>query len=390
MGKPVIKVITGMRRVGKSRLLESLRSRVIATGIDPRGIFFMNKELLEWDSVRSYDELWTEIQEWFSGYVGPKYVFIDEVQEINGWERTVSSMMADGYADIVVTGSNARLLSSELATRLAGRYVEFKVMPLGFDEWMRFREIFNAPEPKDRAAEFRLFLRYGGLPGLHSFPLIDETVFPYLLGVYSTIVLRDVVSRHALRDPELLERLIRFIFDNCGNLTSAKRVSDYLKGQGSSVSVDKVLSYVGFLEEAFLVDKVRRFDLKGLKHLEFQEKLYMGDVGLRHGFMGYRESDISGILENVVYLELVRRGYAVSVGKWDDREIDFVADSGGSRIYAQVAYLLASNEVIEREFVPLERVRDSHPKYVLSLDEDISMSRSGITHMNIRDFLLGE
>lgn len=388
LDKPVIKVITGMRRVGKSRLLELVRDHLVARGVDERGIFFLNKELLEWDSVRKYTDAWEAIQTWFTGYSGPRYVCIDEVQEISDWERLVSSMLAEGYADILVTGSNANVLSSELSTLIAGRYVEIKVYPLSFGEWLRFRQETLEQSGPDISQEFRLYLRYGGLPGIHSFPLADDTVFPYLMGIYSTIVLRDVITRHSLRDPEHLERLIRFLFDNCGNLTSSKRLSDYFSSKGSPVSVDKVISYVGFLEQALLVHRVRRFDLRGLRHLEFLEKLFMSDIGLRHGFMGYRDQDISGLLENVVYLDLLRRGYRVSIGKWDDYEIDFVAEKESERVYVQVAYLLATEETVEREVRPLAMIQDNHPKYILSLDEYRIAGKNGIRHLNVRDFLL--
>lgn len=388
LDKPVIKVITGMRRVGKSRLLELVRDHLVARGVDERGIFFLNKELLEWDSVRTYTDAWEAIQTWFAGYSGPRYVCIDEVQEISDWERLVSSMLAEGYADILVTGSNANVLSSELSTLIAGRYVEIKVYPLSFGEWLRFRQETLEQSGPDISQEFRLYLRYGGLPGIHSLPLTDDTVFPYLMGIYSTIVLRDVITRHSLRDPEHLERLIRFLFDNCGNLTSSKRLSDYFSSKGSPVSVDKVISYVGFLEQALLVHRVRRFDLRGLRHLEFLEKLFMSDIGLRHGFMGYRDQDISGLLENVVYLDLLRRGYRVSIGKWDDYEIDFVAEKESERVYVQVAYLLATEETVEREVRPLAMIQDNHPKYILSFDEYRIAGKNGIRHLNVRDFLL--
>lgn len=384
MDKPIVKVITGMRRVGKSRLMDLLRQRLLLDGISGRAVFFLNKELLEWDAVKNYTDLWDAIRKYFGQYSGKRWVFIDEIQEISGWEKTIVSLLAQEYADIVISGSNANLLSSELSTLLAGRYVEFRVYPLGFSEFLRFRGSVAGSE----AEEFRLFLRYGGMPGLHAFPLTDETAFPYLMGIYSTIVLRDVVSRHALRDTEQLERIIRFLFDNCGNITSAKRLADFLKSQGMSTGMDKVLAYISYLEQAYIVSRIRRFDLRGLRHLETLEKFFMGDVGLRHGFLGYRDQDISGLLENVVCLELARRGYRVSVGKWDNLEVDFVAENGDSRIYVQVSLTLSDASVIEREYTPLEKIQDNHPKYVVTLDEDQRVMRKGIIHQNIRDFLL--
>lgn len=386
LDKPVVKVLTGMRRTGKSRLMELVRQHLLSEGIPEHAIFSLNKELMEWDSVHTYTDLWKAIRFHFHDYSGKRWVFIDEIQEIEGWEKAVVSMLAEGYADVLISGSNAHLLSSELSTLLAGRYVEFRVFPLGFKEFLRFR----GDSAGDKSAEFRLFLRYGGLPGIHAFPLADETTFPYLMGIYSTIVLRDIVSRHSLRDPEQLERIIRFLFDNCGNITSAKRLADFLKGQGLIAGMDKVLAYIGFLEQAYMIHRTRRFDLRGLRHLETLEKFFMGDIGLRHGFMGYRDQDISGLLENVVCLELARRDYRVSVGKWDELEIDFVAEKGESRIYIQVALTLPNSEVIEREYVPLEKIKDNHPKYVLTLDEDQRVYRKGIIHQNIREFLLNQ
>lgn len=283
----------------------------------------------------------------------------------------------------MVTGSNANLLSSELATYLTGRYVEFPIFPLSFQEFLEFR----SPYAGERREEFKLFLKYGGLPGIHHFDLSDETVFAYLNGVYNTLILKDVVTRNQLRDPNQLDRITRFAFDNCGNILTAKRIADFLKSQKISTSVDKVMNYLSFLEQAHLLKKVLRYDLKGLRNLELYEKYYMGDIGLRHGLLGYRDRDISGLLENVVYLELLGRGYQVSIGKWGDREVDFVAERAGERLYLQVALQLSTPETLEREFSVLEKIEDNFQKIVLSLDEFQSINRGGIRHINLLDFL---
>lgn len=330
--------------------------------------------------------MWEAIRCHFGDYSGKRWVFIDEIQEIVDWGKTVVSMLAENFVDIVISGSNAHVLSSELSTLLGGRYVEFGVFSLGFRKFLRFR----GSAVGGNAEEFRLLLRYGGMPGLHAFPLHEKTVFPYLIGIYCTIVLRDVVSRHSLRDPEQLERIIRFLFDNCGNIMSAKRLADFLRGQGMSAGMDKVLDYISYLEQAYLVNRTRRFDLRGLRHLETVEKFFMGDIGLRHGFMGYRDQDISGLLENVVCLELARRGYRVLVGKWDDLEIDFAAEKEDLRMYIQVALTLADSGVIEREFVPQEKIQDNHPKYALTWDKAQHVRRKGIIHQDIRDFIVSE
>jgi predicted AAA+ superfamily ATPase len=228
------------------------------------------------------------------------------------------------------------------------------------------------------------------MPGIHTLELRDETVFPYLNALYSTIVLKDVVSRNRIRDPGQLDRIVRFVFDNAGNITTAKRIADFLKNQKITASVDKVIHYLACLEHAFLIRRVLRYDIKGLRHLELYEKYFVGDIGLRHGFLGYRDTDIGGVLENIVYLELLHRGYRVSIGKLDDREIDFIAERQQERTYIQVCLTLESPETIEWEFSALERVPDNHPKLVLSLDEYQRVSRRGVRHENLREWLVQE
>lgn len=296
----------------------------------------------------------------------------------------MNSLPADDRADLTITGSNAGLLSSNLATRIAGRYVQFPVLPLIYREFLDFRGKAVA----ESAEEFRRYIRYGGLPGIHAVPLEDETVFPYLNALYNTIVLKDVVSRNRILDPGQLDRIIRFVFDNAGSITTAKRIADFLKSQRMTAGVDKVIHYLTCLEDAFLLHRVLRFDIKGLRHLELYEKYYVGDVGLRHGFLGYRDGDISGVIENIVFLELLHRGYHVSIGKLANREIDFIAERQNERLYVQVCLTLAGQETQEREFSVLEQVRDNHPKVVLSLDEFQHVSRGGIQHRNLREWLL--
>ncbi|HCM29155.1 MAG TPA: ATPase [Treponema sp.] len=383
LDKPLIKVLTGMRRVGKSSLVRLLIHYLLGKGTPESRIIYINKESMEWDFIRDDAELYRYVTGRIHDSPGKPYLFIDEVQEIANWERVVNSLLADDRADITITGSNAGLLSSELATLIAGRYVEVPVFPLSYREFLDFRGAAGNDSP----AEFRRYLRYGGLPGIHTLELIDEMVFPYLNALYNTIVLKDVVSRNRVQDPDQLDRIVRFIFDNAGNITTAKRIADFLKNQKISAGVDKVMHYLSCLEQAFLIRRVLRYDIKGLRHLELYEKYYSGDVGLRHGFLGYRDGDISGMLENVVYLELLRRGHRVSIGKLDDREIDFVAEKQDGRIYIQVCLTLESPETLEREFSALERIPDNHPKLVLSLDEYQRVKRGGIMHGNLRDWL---
>ncbi|MEI6386714.1 MAG: ATP-binding protein [Spirochaetota bacterium] len=374
-----------MRRVGKSSIVRLLIQHLEGRGVPAPALLYINKESLEWDHVKNYADLYQTIKTAFKGVPKPRYVFIDEIQEIPQWERVVSSILADDLADVTITGSNAHLLASELATLIAGRHIEFPAYPLSFAEFLLFRGI----QAGEREAEFRLYLKYGGLPGLHQLELWDDQVFQYLKALYSTIVLKDVIGRHAVKDPGQLDLIIRFVFDNCGNITSSKRVSDWLRNQKMNAGVDKVINYLGFLQEAFLVRKVSRWDIKGPRQLELYEKYYMGDIGLRHGFLGYRDGDLAGILENLVYLELLHRGYAVSTGKWDERKVDSIAQNNREKLYIQVALQLPSQETIDREFSVLERIPDNHPKLVLSLDEFQSINRGGIMHRNLIDFLLG-
>ena len=385
LGKPVVKVLTGMRRVGKSSLIRLLIQHLKESGVPDGSILFLDLESLEWDSLKTYSDLHAYIKTSFQDQ-GPRYVFIDEVQVIQGWERVVNSLLAEQFADLTITGSNAQLLASELATYLTGRYVEFPIYPLSFSEFVSFR----GEKAVDRRKEFQNYLRYGGLPGIHHFELTDEIVFAYLNGIYNTLILKDVVTRNQVRDPGQLDLITRFAFDNCGNILTAKRVSDYLKNQKLSTSIDKVMNYLRFLEQAYLLHKVLRYDIKGLRHLELYEKYYLGDIGLRHGLLGYRDQDISGLLENIVYLELLGRGYRVSIGKWGDKEVDFVAERADERLYVQVTLRLSTPETIEREFSVLEKIEDNYQKIVLSLDEFQSINRGGIRHVYLLDFLAPE
>lgn len=385
LDKPFVKVITGMRRVGKSTLLTEVRATLLARGIPETQILLINKDLMAWDGVRNYRDLDRVIQETFADQPGPRYLMVDEIQEIEGWEKAVNSVLAQGLADILITGSNAHLLSSELATLLTGRYVEIPVYPLSFPEFEAFRR--EAGDPGDSRSWFRHYLRFGGLPGLHVLPMEDDQVFPYLNAILNTILFKDIVKRHGIRDVGHLERILSFAFDNCGNPLSARNIMAFFKNQQMRITTDTVVNYLSNICDAFLLSRAGRFDIKGKKHLEFQDKYYLGDLGLRHALFGYREVDIGGLLENVVYLELLRRGYRVKVGVLDNAEVDFVAERQGERIYIQVAYLLSDPGTLQREFGNLEKVADNFPKFVLSMDELAPAQRNGIRWQNLVEFL---
>ncbi len=384
--KPVIKVITGMRRVGKSFFLKQIIQLLLQQDVAEKNILYIDKERLEFDFLQNYRDLDEYVGERFSDVPGHKYLFVDEVQEIEQWEKTINSLLNRGDIDIYITGSNAHLFSSELATLLSGRYIEFPIYALSFKEFLLFR----GDRKKDPSVEFQNYLRFGGLPALHHFELVDDVVYQYVRSVYDTILLKDIIKRNNVRNVPLLENINRYLFDNIGNIFSAKRVSDYFKSQKVKVGVDTVQNYINYFIETFSFYKVQRYDIKGKRILEIYEKYFTGDVGIRHAVLSYRGTEIAGVLENLVFLELKRRNYSVYIGKWEDRKIDFVAEKEDKRIYIQVAYLLASEEVVEREFTPLQQVKDNYPKYVLSMDTLLGSDYEGIKRMNIMDFLLSD
>ncbi len=381
---PVIKVITGMRRAGKSCLMKLVMDELTERQVDSGRIVYISKESLEYDFIRNYKDLYSFVKKKFKSVKGWKYLFIDEIQEIDSWEKAIASFFSEGDVDICLTGSNANLLSSEIATLLSGRYIEIQVYTLGFDEFLTFRNSAR----QNLYADFSDYLKFGGFPALHHFPMNETVVYPYIASIYDTILLKDVIRRNNIRNVRLLEDITSYIFDNTGNIFSSKKVSDFLKSQKISVGIETVQNYISHLASAYALHKASRYDIKGKRVLELHEKYYPADIGLRHALLGYREGDISGVLENIVFLELKRRGYQVHIGKFGDTEIDFIAEKEKSRIYIQVAYLLASEKTIDREFSPLLHMPDNYPKYVLSMDQFFGSDVMGIKRLNIIDFLL--
>lgn len=384
--RPVIKILTGMRRVGKSCLLRLLYNEILSDGTPTENILFIDKESLDFEAIRTYRDLNTMVLNAFQEHKGHKTLLVDEVQEISEWEKAVASLLNRGDIDIILTGSNAQLFSSELATKLSGRYIQFSVYSLSFSEFIKFQ----GSKADSKEVSFQRFIRYGGLPALHHMDMNDEVVFQYLSSIYSTILLKDIISRHSIRQVALLEQIAHFLFDNIGQTISANRIADYLKSQRLRVGVDTVMNYLRYFQDALVTHKARRYDLKGRRLLELHEKYYLGDIGIRHALLGYREAGISQILENVVYLELLRRGYSVSIGKLADREIDFIASRQKEKIYIQVSYLLASPNTILREFQPLLDIDDNYPKFVLSLDPMFGDDYQGIRRVHLIDFLLSD
>ncbi|MBF0493970.1 MAG: ATP-binding protein [Candidatus Omnitrophica bacterium] len=381
MDKDIIKVIIGQRRVGKSyfqrQIMDFLKNN---RDVKDENIIYVNKELHEFETIKTHSDLMKHIA---SKVKGKKkyYVFVDEVQEIESFEKALESLQASGNFDIYCTGSNSNLLSSELATFLSGRFVEIKIFSLSYDEFLIFHALENNNE------SFLKYIKYGGMPFLRNLELTDETVYEYLRNIYSTILFKDIVQKYSVRNVNFLERLVEYLADNTGSLVSAKSISDFLKSQKLSISPSVILNYLSHLAGAMFIFKVRRSDIFGKRVFEIREKYYFEDLGLRHSIIGYKHPDIGKILENMVYIHLKINGYTVTVGEFKNTEIDFVAEKGGKRIYVQVAYLLHDKKTVEREYGNLLAINDNYPKYIVSMDEGAGGGEKGIEHVNIRNFL---
>lgn len=382
VGKDIMKVLVGQRRVGKSYMLYQLMDRIAA--MDPQGQqIYVNKELHEFAEIRTADDLIAYIK---SRRQGEKklYLFIDEVQDIDEFENALRSLQAGGGVDIYCTGSNANLLSGELATYLSGRYVEIKIYSLTYPEFLQFHGLERGRDA------FNTYLQFGGLPYLQNLALEEHIVFDYLRNILDAILLKDVVARYDIRNVNFLHRLTRFLGDNVGSLVSARKISDFLKGQQIKISHNLVLDYLSHLAAAFLVFRAGRYDIVGKKVFEIGEKYYFEDLGLRHALVGFRGTDINKILENVVYVNLKAAGYDVLVGQVGGKEVDFVCERGGERLYVQVAYLVPDDKVRQREFGNLLAIRDNFPKVVVSMDEITGGSYEGIRHVHVEEFLFSE
>lgn len=387
MDKPVVKVITGMRRCGKSVILELAKEEIQRHGVPEKQIFSVSFESMQFEELKDYKALYQAISTAAEAADGKLYLFIDEVQEVESWEQVINSIRVDYDCDIYITGSNARLLSGELATLLSGRYVEIRIYPLSFSEYLAFAQTNTDEARLSQEQHFSNYLRYGGLPGIHEMKWDETVLLRYLTDIFNSVLLKDVVKRNNIRDIELLERVVLYLMDNIGNTFSAKTISDFLKNQGRRLSTETVYTYIAALENAFLIHKVPRFDIKGKRLLETQEKYFVSDLGLRHATMGYRDNDIGGMLENVIFLELVRRGWKVNIGKQGSCEVDFIATETSERLYVQVCYVL-TDENTQREFEPLEAIEDNYEKIVVSTDSLMSFNRNGIRQRNITEFLL--
>ena len=380
---PAITAVTGIRRAGKSVLLRQFAASLR----EERQVVYVDKESFAFESVRTARDL-IDLVESTTRRDEPRVVIVDEAQQIADWERAVASLNGEEHTEVVISGSNATLLSAELATLIAGRYVTLQVFPLTLAEFGDLYRQRPGPAPDD-AELFRLYLRIGGLPGLLHTDLSDAVVDQMLADRVSTIAIRDVIRRHRIRDVAQFEAILRFAVDSIGSLVSAKRIADFLKSQRRTAAVDTVLNYLAHLADAFLLTPVSRFDLRGRRLLQVNQKHFLGDVGLRNGIIGYRESDIGGVLENLVFLELRRRGYNVTIGVTGNQEIDFVAERRSGRCYVQVAYLLESPATIERELAAFATLRDAYPRVLLSLDLHQPGDLQGVRHQSLTEFLRG-
>lgn len=386
--KPQIKILTGIRRSGKSTVLRLLHRLLLERGVSDSQIILINLESFAYADLKSAPQLYAWIQERIDP-IQKSYLLLDEIQQIHEWEKAVNSFLVDFNVDVYITGSNSHLLSSDLATYLAGRYVEIPIYTLSFSEFQLFREK-NFPQESENEKSLQAYIHRGGFPVIHTAPYNEETAYQVVRDIYSSVILRDTIQRYRIRELELLDRLIRYAFDNIGNTFSGKNVADYFKRQQRKVDINTVYNYLHALEGAFILYRVPRYDIKGKEILKTLEKFYVADISLIHATMGYRGRIISGILENIVFLELKRRGYQVYVGKLDQREIDFVAEKPGERQYIQVAYLLESATTIERELSPLLSIRDNYPKYLLSLSPLAHDTIEGIYHLSLEEWLLAD
>lgn len=383
----LIKVLTGIRRSGKSVMLELIKDELRARGVTEEQLVAFNFEDMRNAQLCTAEALHDELVRRAASIKGKIYFFFDEIQEVERWERCVNSLRVEMDCDIYITGSNAKLLSGELATYLTGRYVEFIIYPFSFSE---FLALYHSVEPDaDTRTCFDRYLTFGGMPYLANLRFDETACRQYLRDLFNSVELKDIVKRNNVRDVDMLERIIAYVTANIGTTFSSTAISKYLKNEGRRVSPETVLNYLKACSYAFLFYQVRRQDMQGKKILTVNEKYYVADHGIREAVIGGNMRDINLVLENIVFMEALRRGYSVTVGKVGEREIDFVCERHGEKCYIQVTYLLAVEETVQREFGVYEHVQDNFPKYVVSLDE-FDMSRNGVRHYNIRDFLLTE
>ena len=382
---PFVKILTGVRRCGKSTILKMIMERLkTERNIPEDRIISCRFDSMEYEDMTA-KQIYTLLKDQLSS-TGRTYLFLDEVQEIKGWEKVVNSLASDFDVDLYITGSNSRMMSSEIATYLTGRYVSFRIFTLSFGEYLMFKSKFaNVGEPK---AELANYVRLGGFPATHLQAYSQDEIYTIVRDIYNSTIFSDIVKRNQVRKIDQLERVVKYTFNNVGNTFSAKSIADYLKAERRSLDNETVYSYLEKLEKAYLLHRCSRYDLQGKEILKTQEKFYLADVALRYSVLGYNADSVASSLENIVYLELCRRGYTVNVGKTGDSEIDFVAVRQNEKIYVQVTQQINSEKTEKREYSRLLEIPDNYPKFVLTTDEFAGGNYEGIKTMHIADFLL--
>lgn len=383
---PFVKILTGVRRCGKSTILKMIMSKLRERGIPESRIVSYRFDSMEYEDMTA-KQMYAELKAHICPD-GKTYFFLDEMQEITGWEKVVNSLSSDYDVDLYITGSNSRMMSSEISTYLTGRYVSFRIYTLSFAEYLTFKSQYTTVG--DPRQELVNYIRLGGFPATHLQNYTQDEVYTIVRDIYNSTVFSDIVKRNQIRKIDQLERVVKYVFNNVGNTFSAKSVSDYLKAEHRSLDNETVYSYLEKLEKAYLLHRCSRYDLQGKEILKTQEKFYLADTSLRYSVLGYNADSVAASLENVVYLELCRRGYAVNIGKTGDGEIDFVATRQNEKVYVQVTQQITSEKTERREYDRLLEIRDNYPKYVLRTDEFAGGNHEGIKTLHVADFLLSD
>ena len=385
VGTPFVKILTGVRRCGKSTLLKMIIEKLkTEKNILQEQIVSCRYDSMEYEDLTA-KQVYNDLKARLSSS-GTTYLFLDEIQEIDGWEKVVNSLASGFDVDIYITGSNSRMMSSEISTYLTGRYVSFRIFTLSFKEYLTFRNFFTSiSDPKTELANY---IRLGGFPATHLQAYSQDEVYTIVRDIYNSTIFSDIVRRNQIRKIDQLERIVKYVFNNVGQTFSAKSIADYLKSQRRTIDSETVYSYLEKLEKAYLIHRCSRYDLQGKEILKTQEKFYLADTALRYSVLGYNTDSVASSLENVIYLELCRRGYTVNVGKTNDGEIDFVASRQNEKIYIQVTQEISSEKTEKREYERLLKIRDNYPKYVLTTDTFGGGNYKGIKTMHIADFLL--
>jgi predicted AAA+ superfamily ATPase len=385
----IIKILTGVRRSGKSAVLSLFKNKLLSLNVSPKQIIYVNFESMKFADITNHKKLYEYVKR---NIIKNKkaYLFFDEIQTVRQWEKAVSSFLVDFNADIYITGSNAYLLSSELSTLISGRYVEIKILPLSFKEFLSFYSFDAKLTDEDK---FNLYLKYGGMPSIAEFNFNDRRVFETLEGIYNTVIVKDILQRNKITESGLLKRLAEFLAQNIGSINSVNSISNYLVSDKSiehnAKYPNKIIdAYITAFENAFIFYGVKRYDIKGKELLKTLTKNYIVDIGLRNMLLGFRDADRGFVLENIVYFELLRRGYKINIGKWGNIEVDFAAQNQKEKIYFQISESLLDKKTLEREIKPLKEINDNYRKIILSLDKHFAETIDGIEVKNIIDWLL--